>query len=123
MEYTIPHAPTEEDMKITSKWLEYCGACNAQIELFKEVFPRGATLTKTNLVTAAKAGLDLVWLVGLLVTSDYCEDKIYPVFDNWVRAHLTATKNLYSTARKACMVDIVPLIWKGIQESNRKSSK
>lgn len=50
-------------MKITLEWLIANHACRAQVDLFKQVYPDGAKLTKAELRRAIDHGFDLDWLV------------------------------------------------------------
>ena len=49
-------------MKITEDYLRRRNACLKQTNLFVETFPDGAEITLDNLLTAAKAELDVDWL-------------------------------------------------------------
>src|SRR3990167_6365516 len=48
-------------MRVTAKQLEGEGACEDQIDLFRETFPRGCVVTAANIRKAARAGLNLGW--------------------------------------------------------------
>ena len=48
-------------MRVTAKQLEGEGACEDQIDLFRETFPRGCVVTAANIRKAAGAGLSLGW--------------------------------------------------------------
>lgn len=52
--------------KLTPEYLVKLGACHDQVVLFRQVFPSGASITKTSLAKAARAGLSWSWLVGTL---------------------------------------------------------
>ena len=49
-------------MKITKDYLWGREACPDQFNLFAETFPDGAEITRDNLLTAARAGLNVGWL-------------------------------------------------------------
>ena len=51
-------------MRLTANRLNKLGACSTHE--FEEVFPDGAELTKANVRKAQRAGLNVLWLRGLL---------------------------------------------------------
>jgi hypothetical protein len=56
-------------MKITAKMLEDKGACKDQIDIFREEWPRGATVTKKNALRAVELGLDIYWAAERFLTA------------------------------------------------------
>ena len=48
---------------ITVAFLEDCCACEDQVEIFEKEWPKGAEVTKENVIRALELGLDLDWLV------------------------------------------------------------
>ena len=55
-------------MKVTLETLKQYGACDKQVELFKNVFPAGAEVTLDNFVKADDAGLDVCWFARELAS-------------------------------------------------------
>ena len=59
-------------MLITKKYLKSLNACEEQVELFHNTFPKGVQLfrnkreTKDNVLTALKAGLSIDWFASAL---------------------------------------------------------
>ena len=51
-------------MRVTAESLQDLHACPDQVDLFRATFPRGTRVTRTALVKAAKAGLDVGWWAG-----------------------------------------------------------
>lgn len=57
---TIPGLPKT----LTRVWLNRVGACENQKDLFSRTFgPRGMRVTRNNLLSAARAGLQIDWLL------------------------------------------------------------
>ena len=72
-------------MRITKKLLEEWDACKDDIKVFAKVFPRGTTITEASLKKAAKANLDIDWLVtnGFGIKSDNYVKRTRPYFNAW----------------------------------------
>lgn len=69
--------------RVTVKWLEKMKACNQQVQLFEELFPKGAAFTRANLIKAAKGGLDIRWFACREeVTTDAQYNKYHELFSN-----------------------------------------
>lgn len=49
-------------MRLTARRLRALGACLSERQLFDEVFPKGAPLTKASIKRARKANMNLPWL-------------------------------------------------------------
>lgn len=49
-------------MRLTARRLRALGACLSERQLFDEVFPKGAPLTKASIRKARKANMNLAWL-------------------------------------------------------------
>ncbi len=60
-------------LKITSTMLKKWGACEGQRDLFKETFPRGATISYKNAGKAAEAGLAINFLASRLLSGKQLE--------------------------------------------------
>ena len=52
--------------RITAQWLVEHDACEKQVALFRETFPRGTAVTPQTLRKAGAAGLEISWLVNRL---------------------------------------------------------
>jgi hypothetical protein len=94
-------------MKITKEFLEKHRACDEDIELFKETFPQGASLTFANLEKARDKGMDTDWLMRFLTPTGrgqietscinfdncsgytYCEDcRLTDIWNAFVDGHV-----------------------------------
>jgi len=49
---------------VSVKWLTANDACEPQIELFRATFGKSVRVTKSSLLRAAEAGLDLLWFAS-----------------------------------------------------------
>ena len=56
-------------MKITKTFLLEHHACSDQMKIFLEAFPKGAEITRSNIVLANKLNLDLNWLAIEIFTA------------------------------------------------------
>ncbi len=97
----------------TAEALETFGACAKHLELFKRVFPNGATIE--DLQRAAEHGLDIEWLVGAVVDRSLWDqynsatNKLYSEFVmelDYVRTN----KDACNQVRIAYFISIVPAV-------------
>jgi hypothetical protein len=72
-------------MKITKAFLEIKDACAKQVVLFNKVFPKGTLLTKAALKKAAKACLNINWLLYYLLDAGGSRREIYSSFARSIR--------------------------------------
>ena len=61
-------------MKITNALLRKHNACSDQRKLFAKTFPNGAVINKTNITKAIKAGLNLGWVIEVLLPAPAKKD-------------------------------------------------
>jgi len=61
--------------RITVEMLRKHHACEGQVELFEETFPKGAPVTMRSLAKAQKVGLDVLWCERLLTGPASAEYK------------------------------------------------
>ena len=81
--------------RITLKLLQELQACYAQRERFREMFPRGVTITEVNCEKALAVGLDLIWLANQFFTGNkYCD-----LWDSWVYRYIEEVELFMSCYR------------------------
>lgn len=70
-------------MRITKKLLEKHDACSPQVELFEELFPRGAEVNIANMMLADAAGLDTEW-VHYALADDAQQSEFRRLYDELI---------------------------------------
>ena len=102
---------------VTVKHLKAKDACPGQVDLFAATFPDGMLLTEENLLTAARAGLNLEWAAfHLLPAPAYraYDEAIAPAYRDYDEALATARKT-YDVAEapafKAYTEAVVTALW------------
>ena len=94
---------------ITHEWLKRHDACDKHLSLFDQEWPDGAEVSEANLRRAIEIGLDMEWLLRLLlppsVYADY-EAKRAPLYAD------------YEAKRNALVIEI---LWPICEQSMREA--
>ena len=102
---------------LTVEYLKAKDACADQVDLFAATFPAGMLLTEENLLTAARAGLNLHWAAFHLLPApaskayDEATATAYKVYNEAIAQADKAYREAIAPARKAYDEATATALW------------
>jgi len=124
-------------MKITVEWLKNRQACESQIAVFAEEWPKGVTVTRNSLLRAASLNLDVEWLAGQILkppARKAYDEATAPAWKAYGKATASAWKaygeatasawkaygEAIASAQKAYDEAIASALWKAVKNQERR---